>query len=413
VKLGRSSVGAAILGASLVLAACASEPTSSGEPSEAAPVASEAAPAASEAAPAGNLCPDGSIKIGIAKAKTGGFAFFDTAGANGEQVAFNEVNAAGGVNDCQYEVIWEDTASDPAQSGQAAQKLIDAGAKIIVLPGDFDIGAPASLAAQAAGVFAFSAESASQAWTEASGPNMVAMGLTELNQGKAQAKFATDQKWESAYIVTNEAFNFFKQMEGFFKENYAGTIVGRSTVAEDATDYSAVVSRIKSQDPAPSFIYLNDYFPHVGTFIKQLRDAGLNTPVLGNSTYASPAFAEVVGADRLAGVYYTGASFYEGPTADPQALGFVEAYKKAYGAFPENSNAPAGYQGVLLLTDALAKAGTTDAAAVTAAIVEGKDIKVAGSLIYDWNSNVTNRRVSVVSFDDKGVAIEFGTIDPR
>ena len=220
VKLGRSSVGAAILGASLVLAACASEPTSSPEASEAAPAASEAAP--SEAAPSANLCPDGSIKIGIAKAKTGGFAFFDTAGANGEQVAFDEVNAAGGVNGCKYEVIWEDTASDPAQSGQAAQKLIDAGAKIIVLPGDFDIGAPASLAAQAAGVFAFSAESASQAWTEASGPNMVAMGLTELNQGMAQAKFATDQKWESAYIVTNEAFNFFMKWRGSSRRTTQG-----------------------------------------------------------------------------------------------------------------------------------------------------------------------------------------------
>lgn len=415
-KLGKGAASAVLLGSALVLSSCASETTSTEEtPQETTAEAVEQPQETAEDAPAdaNELCPSGSIQVGMAKAKTGGFAFFDTAGANGEMVAFDQINAAGGVAGCQFEVVWEDTASDPAQSGQVAQQLIDAGAEIIVLPGDFDIGAPASLAAQAAGVFAMSAESASEAWTAAAGPNMVAMGLTERDQGIAQAKFASEQGWGSTFIVTNEAFNFFNEMERYFTENFSGTIVDRTAVADDATDYSAVISNIRSAAEAPDFIYLNDYFPHVGTFIKQMRDAGLDTPVLGNSTYASPAFAEVVGSDRLAGVYYTGASFYEGPTADPDVLDFVSAYEATYGTFPENSNAPAGYQGVLLLASALEKAGTTDAAALTAAMVSGADIQVAGSEIYEWVNNVTVRRVSVVSFDESGVAIQFGTVDPR
>lgn len=417
-KLGRGAAGALLLGSTLVLASCASENTSTEEApdtaaSEAAEVEEPQEETEEAAADANSLCPSGSIQIGIAKAKTGGFAFFDTAGANGEMVAFDQINAAGGVGGCQFNVVWEDTASDPAQSGQVAQQLIDGGAQIILLPGDFDIGAPASLAAQSAGVFAMSAESASEAWTVAAGPNMVAMGLTEKDQGIAQAKFAADQGWGSTFIVTNEAFNFFNEMERYFTENFSGDIVDRTAVADDATDYSAVISKIRSSATQPDFIYLNDYFPHVGTFIKQLRDAGLDTPVLGNSTYASPAFTEVVGADRLSGVYYTGASFYEGPSADPDVLDFVSAYESAYGAFPENSNAPAGYQGVLLLANALEQAGTTDASAVTAAMVSGKDVRLAGSEIYEWVNNVTVRRVSVISFDDSGVAIQFGTIDPR
>lgn len=411
--------GAALIVAALTLASCASEPVATAPSETPAAPATAAAPAASVAAPsevpssAGTLCPDGTIKLGIAKAKTGGFAFFDAAGAQGSEIAVNQLNATGGVAGCQIELTWEDTASDPAQGKQAAANLIANGAQILIVPSDFDIGAPASLAAQEAGIFAMSPEASSEEWTVAAGPNMVAAGVTETDIGKAQALFANEKGWGSTYVVTNEAYNFFKEMERVFTENFAGEISGRSVVAEDATDYSAVVTKIRGLDPAPDFIYLNDYFPHVGTFIKQLRDAGVDIAVLGNPTYASPDFPSVVGPKRMESVFYTAPSFYEGPTADAAALQFVKDYEAAYGSFPPNGNAAAGYQGVLLLARALADAGTTDAAAITAAMTAGRDVSTAGSLIYEWLGKVTSRRVSIISFDATGVAIEAATVDPR
>lgn len=403
--------------ASVVLSACATEPAASGGGSSAA--ATSSAPASDEAGTAsasggaGTLCPDGHIKVGIAKAKTGGFEFFDAAGANGSQIAFDQLNAAGGVDGCKFDVTWEDTKSDPAQGQQAAANLIKNGAQIIILPSDFDIGAPASLAAQKAGVFSMSPEASSPDWTIAAGPNMVAQGLTTVDTGNGQSGFAKDQAWASTYVVTNEAYNFFKEMEKAFTHTYAGTVLGRSVVADDATDYAAVISKIRDQKPAPSFIYLNDYFPHVGTFIKQLRDAGIDTPVLGNGTYASPDLTKVVGPTRMQGVYYVTQAFYEGPTADSEALAFVADYQKKYGTFPPNANAQMGYEGILILADALKAAGTTDAAALTAAMTAQKDFQAAGGMIYQWNGKVTSRRAAVVGFDASGVAVQAATVDPR
>ncbi len=407
--------GVLLLTAGITVSACASEaaaPATSPAASEATAAATSASSAAASGS-ASELCPDGSIKIGIAKAKTGGFEFFDSAGANGSQIAFDQLNAAGGIDGCTFDVMWEDTKSDPAQGQQAAQNLIDAGAQVIILPSDFDLGAPASLAAQAAGLFAMSPEASSPDWTVAAAPYTVVQALTSEDTGRGQAGFAAQKSWDSTYVVTNEAYNFFKEMEGAFTDAFGGTIVGRSVVADDATDYSAVISKIRGLSPAPSFIYLNDYFPHVGTFVKQMLDAGLTIPVLGNGTYASPDLVNVIGPKRVKDVYYVSQAFYEGPTASADALSFVKDYEATFGGFPPNANAQAGYEGVMGLAEALKAAGTTDAAALTAAMTAQKEFSVAGGEIYEWTDKVTSRRASVVGFDDAGVAVEAATIDPR
>lgn len=341
-------------------------------------------------------CPGGTLAIGMAKAKTGGFALFDKTGAQGSLVAVDKVNADGGVDGCKLKVDWQDTKSDPATAAQVATGLIGKGAKVLIVPSDFDVGVGASLVAQKGKVFGMSPEASSVDWPKAAGPNFVVQAITTDDLGNGQATFANSRGWKRAYVVTNEAYDFFKQMEKVFKRSFDGEVVGRSAVAEDASDYSAVVSRIRSSSPEPDVVYLNDYFPHVGTFIKQLRAAGIDTPVLGNPTYSSPDLPKSIGAARTKDVYFASQGFYEGKGVSPEVAAFVASYRKKFGAFPENSNAIAGYEGVILLADALKRAHTTEPAALMKAMTSQRNLKLPGSEVYSWSRGSTRRSVAVV-----------------
>ena len=397
----RTAAGLILTGAlTIALASCAGAATGTGT-------------GTGEGTAGAGLCTDGSISIGMAKAKTGSFAAFDKVGGQAIEVAVEQINADGGINGCDVELTWSDTKSDPAIGGQVAQQLIDDGAKVLIVPADFDAGAPASLAAQSAGIFAISPEAGSVDWPVASGPNFAIAGLTSDQIGNASAVFAGDQEWASAYVVTDSAFDFFNGIDSSFTAKFeadGGQIVGNVTVAPDTSDYSAAVSRIKAA--APDMVLLNDFFPNVATFIKQLRAAGVEAPVLGNQTFASPQLAEALGQDNLADVYYALSSFYEGPSADADVLAFVEAYEEKFGTFPENNNAIAAWEGMKLLQAALEKADSTDAAAVMAALQAQKDFEVGGAEVYSWSDGVTNRRISISSFDAAGAPVEVAQVDP-
>ena len=170
-------------------------------------------------------CAGGAITIGMAKAQTGGFAFFDNVDAQGGLIAIEQINEKGGIGGCPIKVIRGDTQSDPAKARQVAEELIAQGAQILIVPADFDIGVGASQAAQAAGILSFSSAASSTAWTQAVGPHHFTAAITIKDSGKAQAVFANQKGWKRMYVVVNAAFNFFTALEKVFRDNYSGKIV--------------------------------------------------------------------------------------------------------------------------------------------------------------------------------------------
>ena len=358
-------------------------------------------------------CAGGAITIGMAKAQTGGFAFFDNVDARGVLIAIEQINEKGGIGGCPIKVIRGDTQSDPAKARQVAEELIAQGAQILIVPADFDIGVGASQAAQAAGILSFSSAASSTAWTQAVGPHHFTAAITIKDSGKAQAVFANQKGWKRMYVVVNAAFNFFTALEKVFRDNYSGKIVGADTVANDATDYSANVSKIRRLGDSVDAIYLNDYFPHIGTFIRQLRAAGVDLPILGNSTFSSKALPKVVGAKALRNVFYVGQGFYEGQNLEPSVADLVKRYEAKYGTFPENLNVLPGYQGFLLLADALRKAGSVNAAKVATALRSQTNFALPGSTLYRWENRYPIRSATVIGFNSKGEFVKVQTVDPR
>src|SRR5262245_11307954 len=95
------------------------------------------------------------ILIGFAMADSGWMEAYDKPAKNFAMMAIEELNAKGGVLGKKIEFVSEDTKTEPTQAAKVGQSLIEKGVDLLVVSCDFDMGAPAALAAENAGKISF------------------------------------------------------------------------------------------------------------------------------------------------------------------------------------------------------------------------------------------------------------------
>lgn len=355
-----------------------------------------AAKSSSGSSGSGSLaCKHGAITVGIAKAKSGASSFFDVAGTRGAKIAFDQINAKGGIKGCKIKVIEGDTKSDPAVAAQVARSLLDKGAQILLVPDDFDLGIAAARVGQKAGVLTLSTAASSTEFAKAVGDKFFNAGPTTQQLGTAQAKFALGKGWKRTYMVVDDGLAYFTEQVDAYKQAIAGQggmIVGTDKVdsLSGKSDYSSTVSKIKAMKPAPDVIDAQMIFPPIGSFVKQLRAAGINTPVLGNVTLQTRELPKLVGTSGANNIFYAAQVYFEGagqdPKSDPAMDQFAKDYQAKFGNFPEQANGPGSYQAIMAIDQALQQKGVTDAASAAAAIRAQKNVKVPGGTLVRWEN---------------------------
>ena len=102
--------------------------------------------------------------------------------------------------------------------------------------------------------------------------------------------------------------------------------------------------------------------PENALILRAYRQLGLKAPLLGNYNFSVPQ-TSVVAKGLLDGLVFVDAF----DPAKPQTKAFIEAYKKDSGTEPYNLNGY-GYDGVMLVADAIKRAGSTDKEKVRAAM---------------------------------------------
>ena len=88
-------------------------------------------------------------------------------------------------------------------------------------------------------------------------------------------------------------------------------------------------------------------------------------------------------------------SHYSPDDPSPRVQNFVAAYKKRFGSTPD-SNASLGYDSVLVLVDAIRRAGTTERDALRKAIATTRDfMAVTGKITIDSERNASKNAVII------------------
>jgi branched-chain amino acid transport system substrate-binding protein len=131
--------------------------------------------------------------------------------------------------------------------------------------------------------------------------------------------------------------------------------------------------------------------------VKQFRDAGITQPIFGGDAYDTPELVRIAGAETTE-VYFTTHALLDEETGTERAKAFIAAYQAEYGVAPENAFAALGYDTVLLLADAIARAGSDEPEAILRSLEATKDWEgVTGSISYEQGSRIPKKGVTIVS----------------
>jgi branched-chain amino acid transport system substrate-binding protein len=312
------------------------------------------------------------IVIGAVFNSTGWMAAYDQPAQRGAEVAVAEINAAGGVLGRPLELLVLDGETDPATVGNAALQLINEGVDAIITPSDFDIGGPASAAAQAAGLVGLS--------PGASSPLFGAMALGDkqftvaawTNYGSAAAaEWAyNEQGWRTAYVIIDTSIDYSNSQGEYFIERWeelGGTTVGRDSFVQGSADFSGQLQRLQALSAQPDVIFIASYMPDLGTLLRDIRALGIQTPILGGDAYDTTELYAVLGEEFGSEVYFSTHSYMNPELSDGMATFFTD-YEAMFDAVPDNSFIALGYDAVYVLAQAMEEAGSTDGDAVAEAM---------------------------------------------
>jgi branched-chain amino acid transport system substrate-binding protein len=387
-KLKRVAPGVLVLVVALipVITGCAPSPT------PAAPPATEAAtpaPAVTEepatpAAATEEMAAGEPLTLGAVFNATGWMAAYDQPPRSAALLAIEDINSKGGVLGRQLRLIELDGKTDPATVGNAARQLIEQGAEVIIAPCDFDIGAPASQAAQEAGMVGVSTCATSPLYgSEALGDKQFTVGMWNNIMGAAMAEYGYQElDWQTAYIVVDTSIDYSVSLGDYFAEHLealGGQVLGRDTFTAGDEDFSAQIQRIQALPEEPDVLYITGVMPDLGTILRQVRAAGIETPMAGGDTYDDTQLFSLLGPELGNNIYMATHSWL-GPEVGGEMTRFVDLYSQEYGEPPASAFIVMGWDTVKVLAQAIEKAGTTEGDAVTGAMEELEFELLSGQL---------------------------------
>jgi branched-chain amino acid transport system substrate-binding protein len=337
--------------------------------------------------PAANVSGD-EIIIGASLCLTGIQSPLDEPILRGAQLAVDEINEAGGVLGKKLKLVNLDGKSDPVTVGNNAEQLVGEGAAAIITPADFDFGGPASRAAQSAGIVGISPGASSPLFGAATlGDKQFTLSMWNTTMGAAAAEWSYNELGlKNAYVVTDTFIDYTTSLSDYFiesMEELGGTIVGKDTYTQGDQDFSAQLQRLKATGSKADVIFVSSYMPDLALIIRDIRAAGIDTPILGGDSYDDPELAKVLGADFGDGITYATHSFLS-EEASPLVKDFMALYNKSHGEDPDTALVVNGYDTVNVIAQAMEKAGTTEGAAVAKAMTEIEFDLLTGKL--SWSS---------------------------
>jgi urea transport system substrate-binding protein len=359
-RFGAGAVGASALGA--FLAAC-------GSSTETAPAATKAPSSAATTAPSAGAAPGGELKVGIMHSLSGALSISEKAVVDGEQLAIEEINKAGGVNGMKLVAIVEDGASDPATFAEKAKKLVQSD-KVPVVFGCWTSSSRKAVRPvfkDSASLLFYPVQYEGLEMDK----NIYYLGATTNQQIVPSVEYLLKEGKKKSFFLLGSDYVFPRTANGIIKAQV--TAAGAKFVAEEyvplsggSNDFSTVIAKIKSSGADVVYNTLNG--DSNVAFFKQLRDAGLTADKLTTcSVSIAEEEARAIGGDVMKG-HLVAWNYYQ-TTKTPANEKFVAAYKAKFGANRVTADPiEAGYTGVYLWAAAANKAKSTDVAKVREAL---------------------------------------------
>ena len=295
---------------------------------------------------------DNKVRIGVFMSTTGSTANFGISSVNGIRMAADEINAAGGINGKQVELLVQDDRSDASEAATIVTKFVTQDMVHAV------IGEVASSRSIAAAPIAQNAKipmltpSSTNPEVTKKGDFIFRSCFIDPYQGAAIAQFAAKSLGaKTAAIMVDRKNDYSTGLEKVISETFTrfgGKIVATQSYQEGDQDFNAQLTSLKGTNP--EVIFVPGYYNDVGLIAKQARDKGITVPLIGGDGWDSEQLYKI-GGSALNGSFFT--NHYSPFDTDPKVVKFVNDYKAKYNGSTPDALAATAYDAANIMFDAI------------------------------------------------------------
>ena len=322
------------------------------------------------------------IKIGANFELTGNVANYGGMGLDGLKLAVKQANDAGGVNGKKITLVVADNKSEASEAANSATKLNSSDqVKVLVGPAvTANVLATTQIAADSK-IPLIAPMATSPKITMENGkvkPFVFRSCFIDPLQGDVMATFATKTlKAKTAAVYVDSSSDYSKSLAQVFKEKFeaaGGKVLVEEAFLQKDQDFKATLTKIKAANA--DVIFIPAYYEEVGKIVKQARELGVTSPVIGTDGWDDAKVVDIAGAGALNNTFFS--THYS--EQDKEVQGFVEAFKAEYNKAP-NVFAALGYDAGRMLIDAIKRAGSDDPEKIRKALEDTKDLQVGTGMI--------------------------------
>jgi branched-chain amino acid transport system substrate-binding protein len=325
------------------------------------------------------------IKIGVAGPVTGPNAAFGAQLKNGVEQAVEDINAAGGVNGQKLQIVVGDDVSDPKQGVSVANKFVSEGVKMVVGHFNSGVSIPASEVYQEAGIVQVTPASTNPRFTERNMWNTFRTCGRDDQQGLVAGTYLSNNFKGKKVAIVHDKTPYGKGLadetqkamnaKGLKEVIYEGVNTGEK-------DYTALVSKLKQQNV--DVVYFGGLHTEAGLIIRQMRDQGLQAPMMSGDGIVSAEFTSIAGP----GAEGTLMTFAPDPRKNPNAQEVVKKFRAKN--FEPEAYTLYSYAATQILVEAAKQANSTDGKKIADAMKAGKPFKtVIGDISFDKKGDIT------------------------
>src|SRR5882672_11397024 len=296
------------------------------------------------------------IKIGVITDRVGVSKPYSEPSTEGLVFGANEINRKGGILGKKIELLVEDDQSRPDISAALARKLIDQGV-VFILSMSLT---PATQQQQTVTMEAKTPQmtpmnSGDYLTTQLPNPYFWQTGPLGSTQGATLLAHARSKNFKRVALITDNS-DLGSAIAKAFKgtlEKAGIEIVAEEVVARGATTATPQMQKIRSANPEAMFLAGVLTAENVLIF-RAYKELGVRFPIHSSYNLSVPIY------ETVAKGFVDGITFVDAYDPDkPEVKAFVAAYRKATGKDSQNLHGY-GYDGIMLIADAIRRAGSTD-----------------------------------------------------